>query len=178
MHLIDIRSLPALNLQEFVGNEIPKNYAILSHRWGHTKEEISFQEMLHQKAVTTDLEKKRWWKVESFCQQACDDGFEFAWVDTCCINKDSSAELSEAINSMFEWYRQATKCYVYLADVSNVEQLAKSEWFQRGWTLQELLAPRNIQFFSHDWNKLGDKRSLLGTLAAITKFLRMSLMVK
>ncbi|KAJ5975266.1 hypothetical protein N7481_008973 [Penicillium waksmanii] len=125
--------------------------------------------MLHRNAVTTDSEKKKWQKIQSFCKKARDDEFEFAWIDTCCINKDSSAELSEAINSMFQWYRQATKFYVYLADVNDVKQLARSEWFRRGWTLQELLAPRNIQFFSYNWAKLGDKKTLLGTFAALTR---------
>ena len=99
---------------------------------------------------------------------------QYFWIDTCCINKADHAELSEAINSMFRWYQTATKCYVYLSDVSMTKGKASEEaselpwestfrssrWFTRGWTLQELLAPLSVEFFSREGKRLGDKKSL------------------
>ncbi|KAN0067836.1 hypothetical protein V8E54_014083 [Elaphomyces granulatus] len=107
-----------------------------------------------------------------FCgEQAGRDGLEYFWIDTCCIDKSSSAELHEAINSMFRWYRDAAKCYVYLADVSRPSldtgiklpwelSFRKSRWFTRGWTLQELVAPAIVEFFSEEGEQLGNKKSL------------------
>ena len=111
-----------------------------------------------------------------FCgEQAGRDGLQYFWIDTCCIDKSSSAELQEAINSMFRWYRDAAKCYVYLADVSRPALLdtdvkssqlpwelsfRKSRWFTRGWTLQELVAPVVVEFYSKEGRYLGNKRSL------------------
>lgn len=92
-------------------------------------------------------------KIRFCAEQAWRDGLSHSWVDTCCIDKSSSAELSEAINSMFRSYRDATKCYVYLADVPTLpteppweSAFRDSRWFTRGWTLQELIAPRTIEF--------------------------------
>ena len=102
---------------------------------------------------------------------------KYAWVDTCCIDKSSSAELSESINSMFKWYRQATTCYAYLEDVDTHDpadfkspdsSLSKSRWFRRGWTLQELVAPRNVTFYNAKWEKIGDKKDHVLELEAIT----------
>jgi len=101
MRLIDIRSFPRLTLKEFFGGDIPTRYAILSHRWGQPQDEIMFHEMLHGHDMHS--REKRWQKIQDFCKHARDDGFEFAWVDTCCINKESSSELTEALNSMFQW---------------------------------------------------------------------------
>ena len=117
--------------------------------------------------------KAGFWKIEKACEQAKGEGLRYAWVDPCCIDKSSSAELQEAINSMFEWYAHATECYAYLSDVRreghNVEErkesLKSSRWFSRGWTLQELIAPSNIFFFDRNWNQLGS-RSGLGSLIA------------
>jgi hypothetical protein len=118
-----------------------------------------------------------------FCgKQASDDGIRFSWVDTCCIDKSSSAELSEAINSMFRWYCNAAKCYVYLSDVSTngytkndpssqrTWKLAfqQSRWFTRGWTLQELIAPTSVEFFSVESQRLGDRNSLVQEIHEIT----------
>jgi hypothetical protein len=115
-----------------------------------------------------------------FCgEQARRDGLHNFWVDTCCINQSSDRELSEAINSMFRWYRKAAKCYVYLTDVSTNDQIdlslqpwkaafRNSRWFTRGWTLQELIAPPSVEFFCSNGNRLGDKKSLEGQLHKIT----------
>lgn len=117
-----------------------------------------------------------------FCEeQARRDGLLYFWVDTCCIDKRNSTELAEAINSMFRWYRNAVKCYVYLSDVLRNDhdqadsalqswQIAfqKSRWFTRGWTLQELIAPQSVEFFSSNGKLLGNKKSLEQQLHGIT----------
>lgn len=138
-------------LEEFFGDAIPP-YAILSHTWG--KGEVTLQDLSregHQR-------KQGYAKIEGCCQQAIKVGLSWIWVDTCCIDKTSSAELSEAINSMFRWYEHSWVCYAYLQDVpsgTNIYQrnsaFRKSRWFTRGWTLQELLAPQLIEFYDTNW---------------------------
>ncbi|KAG4277357.1 hypothetical protein FPRO04_14147 [Fusarium proliferatum] len=119
---------------------------------------------------------KGYHKIKRFGQKAASNGFHWVWVDTCCIDKKSSAELSEAINSMFRWYRNAQVCYVYLQDVhwctdkeTISEQLYPSRWFTRGWTLQELIAPSKVEFYSTDWKRIGSKDDLCGLLSSITR---------
>ena len=111
-----------------------------------------------------------YWKILQACSRARRDGLEWLWADTNCIDKTSSAELSEAINSMYEWYRNSTVCYAYLADVRgrSPHELPSSRWFTRGWTLQELLAPRHVVFFSREWTGIGTKKHLVGLLSEIT----------
>jgi hypothetical protein len=144
-------------LKEFNG-EIPP-YAILSHTW--SQEEASFKEV--RKHLPNAHRKAGFRKLELCCLQAREDGLEWVWIDSCCIDKRSSAELSEAINSMFKWYRNAHICYAYLEDIppqrGSLQQatLAASRWFTRGWTLQELLAPSEIRFYASDWSLLGTK---------------------
>lgn len=154
-------------LTEFFDSSIPP-YAILSHTWGPIGEEVKFQMLQSAASVRTRSQphSSLGWKKLKFCsQQAKRDGLSYFWIDTCCINKESSAELSEAINSMFAWYRDAAVCYVYLSDVSSVDkssvrfsqQLNASKWFTRGWTLQEYIAPRDVQFFSKEGIHLMDR---------------------
>jgi len=119
-------------------------------------------------------------KILQSCEQAKKDGYKWLWIDTCCIDKRSSAELSEAINSMYRWYESSRICYAYLHDLPdpsfptarNNERYAQSngwpEWFSRGWTLQEMIVPRNVQFFNKDWHPIGDKRMLSTILEGIT----------
>jgi len=115
-------------------------------------------------------------KIERCCDQAVGDGFEYVWIDTCCIDKSSSAELSEAINSMYMWYKNAKVCYAYLADVepllktslSPLAQFEKSRWFTRGWTLQELIAPAKVEFFAGNWSRFGTKAKLHSALSQVT----------
>ncbi|KAI0716543.1 heterokaryon incompatibility protein-domain-containing protein [Earliella scabrosa] len=114
-------------------------------------------------------------KIRDFCAVARASGYRYAWIDTCCIDKASSAELSEAINSMYEWYSLADICYAYLHDVSYDEDpyalnsaFQRSEWFTRGWTLQELIAPAQVAFFSKDWRALDSKHGLAPLIAEIT----------
>ncbi|KAI6022265.1 hypothetical protein PISMIDRAFT_94096, partial [Pisolithus microcarpus 441] len=158
------------------------SYAILSHRW---EVEVTYKEMIG--LVKTDEQKREevrnrvgYQKIIKSCEQARRDGYEWLWSDTCCIDKRSSAELSEAINSMYQWYQDAQVCYGYLNDVEgptfptkkNHETYAKSdgwpEWFTRGWTLQELIAPKQIEFFNKDWAPIGNKRHLAPVLENIT----------
>ncbi|PMD19234.1 HET-domain-containing protein, partial [Hyaloscypha hepaticicola] len=152
MWLIETESL---KLEYFLGKDIPC-YAILSHTWGDG--EASFQDWQDLRKAS---QKTGFAKIKSACAQARDDGLRYIWVDTNCIDKSSSAELSEAINSMFAWYKNSWVCYVYLADVKdpedvagNLDSLRKSRWFTRGWTLQELLAPTSIRFFTQDWKPI------------------------
>jgi hypothetical protein len=156
-------------------DDIPR-YAILSHTWG--PQEVTFGDMMDGNMTSkTGFDKIR------FCgEQARRDGLQYFWVDTCCIDKTSSAELAEAINSMFRWYRNAAKCYVFLSDVPRPtvgstdrpyqlpweSALRASRWFTRGWTLQELIAPASVEFFSKDWERLGDKKSLERLICEIT----------
>lgn len=145
-----------LKLEEFIGNKIPR-YAILSHRW--EEEEFTYKDSLSQ-GIASIL--AGYAKIEGCCRQAAQDGHNYVWVDSCCIDKSSSAELSEAINSMFKWYQRSEVCYAYLSDVPNADDnhhrpdspFRRSKWFTRGWTLQELLAPKRLVFFDKDWKRL------------------------
>ena len=151
MWLIDTYSY----ILEEVWDENAKAYAILSHRW--EDEEVSFQDMQNLGGAS---KKKGFLKIKNACKKAVSHGFNHIWVDTCCINKDSSAELSEAINSMYRWYEASAICYAFLSDVDTSAQMESSMWFTRGWTLQELIAPRKVIFYNHEWNRLGTKESL------------------
>jgi hypothetical protein len=163
-----------LELKEFVDSHIPL-YAIFSHTWGD--EEISFHEMQSARELTQV--KAGFTKIVGFCGLAKARGYRYAWMDTCCIDKRNSADLSEAINSMYRYYRDAGECLIYLSDVPTVvddtvsrqQQLnyfRASRWFTRGWTLQELLAPKIRTFVSGDWIPIDDKGDLVDLLAEIT----------
>ena len=168
---------------EFRNDETTK-YAILSHRWNEPTE-IDHEEMVdlakmdeqEQDEIRGRLGYK---KIVDTCKQAKRDGYELLWIDTCCIDKRSSADLSEAINSMYRWYAKAKICYAYLDDVDgssfptkkDEKKYSKSngwpEWFSRGWTLQEMIAPQNLQFFNKNWQHIGDKEGLSQDLQRIT----------
>ncbi|KAH7066373.1 heterokaryon incompatibility protein-domain-containing protein [Paraphoma chrysanthemicola] len=158
-------SATTLKLHAFT-DAIP-DYVILSHTWG--QDEVSFDDISKCHAKTM----AGYDKIVGCCRQAIHDGFEWAWIDTCCIDKRSSAELSEAINSMYKWYWQASICYAYLSDVSGnlawEEQLKCSRWFSRGWTLQELLAPDAVEFYDNSWKLLGTRARLVDHIQEITK---------
>jgi len=166
MRLLNVETL---KLSEFFDHNTPP-YAILSHTWGDL--EVTFQDIQDLKLASR--KKEGFAKIVNCCRRADRDGYEWVWIDTCCIDKSSSAELSEAINSMFNWYKNSELCYVYLCDVSpkwayNHEfTLTFSRWCRRGWTLQELLAPRDIEFYASDWSSIGSKSSLSERLARIT----------
>ena len=178
MRLLERNNAGEISLTKYlVGDGIPR-YAILSHTWGADTEEVSFKDLMDG----TGKSKPGYDKIRFCGEQARRDGLQYFWVDTCCIDKSNNTELSEAINSMFRWYRNAVKCYVYLQDVSRPaldgneksSQLPwepafqKSRWFTRGWTLQELIAPTTVEFFSKEGEQLGDKRSLERHIHEIT----------
>ncbi|KAI0653285.1 heterokaryon incompatibility protein-domain-containing protein [Cubamyces menziesii] len=166
-------------------------FAILSHVWDPAGPEQTFQDVqaIHASARRTFthtpadddqellalIRAQLSAKIVRCCQYAHSKGFEYVWIDTCCIDKTSSAELSEAINSMFDWYSFATVCYVYLADVpGSVSPRAQgswfrgSAWFTRGWTLQELIVPHRNIFLSQDWRMIGTKATLADVIESIT----------
>ncbi|KAI6005491.1 heterokaryon incompatibility protein-domain-containing protein [Pisolithus albus] len=149
------------------------HYAILSHRWGS---EVNYDEMT---GLTAMKPQKRddvrhrdgYRKIIKSCEEAKKDGYKWLWIDTCCIDKRSSSELTEAINSMYRWYRNSKMCYVYLHDDFSRFQKSNGwpEWFSRGWTLQELIAPNKAKFFNKNWVSIGTKWDLKSTLENITQ---------
>ncbi|PMD60563.1 HET-domain-containing protein [Hyaloscypha bicolor E] len=159
-------STTRLEPKPFYEPDIPP-YAILSHTWGD--DEVDFQEFKEDKPAKL---REGWYKIKNICEKALCDGLQYAWVDTCCIDKSSSAELSESINSMFFWYRQAAKCYVFLSDFKHgstpEDQFPRCRWFTRGWTLQELLAPRIVIFYDRVWEEIGSKIQLCHVISGIT----------
>ncbi|KAK0670328.1 heterokaryon incompatibility protein-domain-containing protein [Cercophora samala] len=171
MRLINVVTL---QVEEYFGTDIPE-YAILSHTWDAT--EATFQQWTKRMARLRKFKVPGYAKVYGACKLARQDGLRYLWIDTVCIDKSSSAELSEAINSMFAWYENAKVCYVYLSDVripsndSNVDVLSlfrRSRWWSRGWTLQELLAPTNIIFYTREWVQMGTKYALAILIQEIT----------
>jgi hypothetical protein len=165
MRLIDTEEMV---LKDFPDDRELPAYAILSHTWG--AEEVTFQEFGKQYIES----KEGYRKIEACCSQARGQGLRYAWVDTCTIDKASSAELSEAINSMFRWYKNAAVCYVYLRDVEvenihHAKDFEHARWFTRGWTLQELIAPQRVTFFNAKWQSIGDKKALEKHLSQITR---------
>jgi hypothetical protein len=154
---------------KFVTSAGSSPYAILSHTW-NDNDEVIFQEF---NSPDRDIAHPRFLKIMETCRLARGKGIPYVWVDSCCIDKTSSAELTEAINSMFRRYRESAICFTCLADLavgSEIEpDLPKCKWFTRGWTLQELVAPRNVEFYDESWNLIGDKISLLKPLIEKTR---------
>ncbi|KAL5325418.1 hypothetical protein ACEPPN_006543 [Leptodophora sp. 'Broadleaf-Isolate-01'] len=175
MRLLAYNNDGEFSLTEFFDDDIPE-YAIFSHRWG--AEEVTLADLLNG----TDKKMAGYRKIQFCGEQAKRDGLQYFWVDTCCIDKSNSTELAEAINSMFRWYQGATKCFVHLSDVSRPAcdaddrsnelpweaTFRKSRWFTRGWTLQELIAPASVEFFSKEGELLGNKASLERQICEIT----------
>jgi Heterokaryon incompatibility protein (HET) len=164
MYLLDTSTL---RLECFPGSSTKPKYAILSHRWGRNDEEASFQDVRNG----NHLHKRGWKKIESACGVARAQGHQYLWADTCCINKvpENNPEQTDAINSMYEWYGASEVCYAYLEDVVDVNDedlLKESQWFKRGWTLQELLAPEELIFFSQDWKISVDRFQIPGILGS------------
>jgi hypothetical protein len=175
MNLLRLNNDNSFSLHTFSKQHVPP-YAILSHTWGNDNEEVSYEDIKHKTGSN-----KEGYKKLLFCgQQAKSSHLSYFWVDTCCIQKSDSTGLQKAINSMFRWYQNATRCYVYLTDVSIYSRdgqlrhidweaaFRNSRWFTRGWTLQELLAPKVVEFYSCDQVRLGDKYTLERQIAEIT----------
>lgn len=199
MWLIDTSTLTLT----FHANTPSKSYIILSHTWGDG--EVTFQD-LHQHRhhdgghrQLAKFKKTGFAKIQAVCSLAQARGFAYAWVDTCCIDKTSSAELTENINAMYRYYASSAFCFAYLCDLppltedqkreevnwwsdydrytngydhfaapSTAETLRDCRWFSRGWTLQELIAPRYVEFYDADWDFRGSRDNWKGTLAEIT----------
>lgn len=139
-------------------------YAVLSHRWGAADDEVSFADM-NSKDFS---QKKGFAKLEGFCKKALELGYSYGWDDTCCIKKDGPNEVTESINRMYRWYQGSGICIVYLEDVLG-KRMMESEWFGRGWTLQELIGPKAVFFYNREWNLIGKKSELLAELSNKTK---------
>ncbi|KAI0453858.1 heterokaryon incompatibility protein-domain-containing protein [Xylaria acuta] len=176
MRLLDVYSL---EIREFHGKDIPP-YVILSHTWG--PDEVTFQDFQDLQHLTYETTCKQGFsKIERCCELARQNGFGYAWVDTCCIDKKNHVELSEAINSMFMWYANAEICFALLEDVSigdpsssaiieeELEGFSSSRWFTRGWTLQELIAPSCVVFYDQNGEMIGTRSSLQKEISTITK---------
>ncbi|KAF1357717.1 kinesin light chain 3 [Lizonia empirigonia] len=174
MRLLHFDALDKLILTDFRGKLIPP-YAILSHRWSDS------ETLIEDISNGNYEEKEEGFRKLKFCaNQAAQDGLQYFWIDTCCIDRWDKNELSKAINSMYQWYRNAARCYVFLSDVlvaSATEASQRSsweasflgsDWFTRGWTLQELIAPVSVEFFSREGQRIGDKASLDQLLHGIT----------
>jgi hypothetical protein len=164
-------------LTTFNDESLPR-YAILSHTW------IEGQEVTYDELVAGTRKEKTGYNKLRFCgERAAKDNIQYFWVDTCCINKATNDELSTAINSMFRWYQRAAKCYVFLSDVELPHDVPdpqlyhitwkdafrRSRWFTRGWTLQELVAPPSVEFFSKEGKALGNKISLERDIHEVTQ---------
>jgi tetratricopeptide (TPR) repeat protein len=177
MRLLQIQHDGTLSLTKDLHEANSKDaYAVLSHTW--QEGEVTFDDLKHE----TWKDKAGYKKIRFSAQQAQRDGLRYIWVDTCCINKADVVELQHAINSMFRWYRDAARCYVFLSDVPGPGQestiatsapgwehaFRSSQWFTRGWTLQELLAPRAVSFFSREWKHLGERHELKQCINEIT----------
>lgn len=157
MRLLNVNTL---DFAEFVGDKVPR-YAIASHRW--YADEPTVEALIYKYNTNSDGYRK----VEQFCNFTIqwDPDIHWLWIDTCCVDKKSSAELQEVINSMFRWYANAEVCFAFLHDVRPTTMgwrcvlgdLQRSVWFNRGWTLQELLAPQTVVFLNVDWEIIGHK---------------------
>jgi hypothetical protein len=156
----------------------PPPYAILSHTWTDD-EEVTYDELV----AGTGKDKAGYAKIRFCGEKAAQDGLQYFWVDTCSINKSTLQELQTAINSMFRWYQRASKCYIYLSYIQVPDEVIdtqafrvtweqafqRSRWFTPGWTLQELLAPASVEFFSKEGKRLGSRIFLEQEIHEITK---------
>ena len=163
---------------DLVNEDTIHPYAILSHTWGADAAEVTFEDLENGVGKA----KPGYEKIRFCGEQARQDGLQYFWIDTCCIDKSNHVELQYAINSMFRWYQNAKKCYVYLSDVLTAKRKAsddfskctwetafrRSKWFTRGWTLQELLAPQSVEFFSREGKLLGSRSTLERQIYEIT----------
>ncbi|KAJ9133713.1 hypothetical protein NKR23_g10575 [Pleurostoma richardsiae] len=156
-------------LKEFFDEELPE-YAVLSHTWGDISEEVSLRDY----AAGMTEKKPGMRKIELALQQTRRDRLQWLWVDTCCIDRSSSADLSEAVNAAWRWFAESAACYVYLSDCSATndpgsKDFLRARWFTRSWTLPELLAPRSITFFAENWTQIGvgSMQTDLGVLESV-----------
>ncbi|THU76413.1 hypothetical protein K435DRAFT_704907, partial [Dendrothele bispora CBS 962.96] len=166
--LIDTKTIKLVDFHDATDIDTIPPYAILSHRWIEG-EEVSFQELVQIQDLSNnegeemaELKKKSGYrKILQACFKARVDKIDYIWVDTCCIDKSDHGEVVRNIKSMYAYYENAQVCYAYLSDRTGnfwiKGRFEDSEWFQRGWTLQELLAPTKVVFFDRDWDCIGDR---------------------
>ena len=164
MRFLNTKTLRFEEVADSSLGEEQNKYAILSHRWGAAQDEVSFANI---NEIQDFSHKKGFAKLKGFCDLAASMGYCYGWDDTCCINKGDTSELSEAINSMYRWYQGSSVCIVYLEDVPE-KSMMNSAWFDRGWTLQELIAPAAAEFYDRDWNHIQSKSHLLTELCSKT----------
>src|SRR5947199_3042024 len=157
MRLLKFNGSGGFSLTSFSDNNLP-DYGVLSHTWGEDGTEVTFKDIQDH----TGNNKEGFRKLLFCGNRAQADGLEWFWVDTCCIDKSNNNEVVKYINSMFRWYKNAAKCYVYLSDVSGnalecfsqsgtgKSAFRRSRWFTRGWTLQGFLAPAIVEFYTQD----------------------------
>jgi len=159
MRLLHVKTY---ELEDFLESEVPP-YAILSHTWG--QDEVSYQDIQRLRSAK---KKAGFEKIAYTCEQAASDGLSWVWIDNCCIDKSSSAELQEAINSMYRRYADAEKCYAYLHDIHH--KRLDHIWFTRGWPLQELIAPQDVTIYGSGWRFRGVRSdtNMLQMISSIT----------
>jgi hypothetical protein len=175
MRLLTRNERGELSLIERTGHNIPQ-YAIVSHTWDKDGE-VTYNDLVED----TGKDKPGYNKIKFCVEQAARDSLQYSCVDTCCIDKWNLQELSDSINSMFVWYPNSAKCYVLLSDVSLANTTGEipdnitwetafqdSRWSRRGWTLQELIAPKSVEFFSSEYRRLGGKRLLEQQIHCVT----------
>jgi len=162
MRFINTSTLKHQYIADSEVQKLQNGYAILSHRW--TEDEVTYKDIADP--VGPVLEHKRGYaKFSGSCRLARSLNHELIWIDTCCIDKTDSVELGQAINSMYRWYDKSAVCIAYLEDVGDGQKaLHHSRWFERGWTLQELIAPRRVEFYDYRWNIIGEKQDLVDQL--------------
>ena len=157
-------------MKEFIEKPL-QGYAILSHTWG--EDEVLYEDVKCRNAMK---KKRGYQKIVKCCKLALAAGYDWVWIDTCCIDKSSSAELSEAINSMFDWYKSSDICYLYLEDVDiagagdlTYQYFSRCRWVTRGWTLQDLIAPDAMVFYSANWKACGTRQYHAVTLEKVSE---------
>lgn len=177
IRLLNAKSYTFTNEEDLRHQQRPP-YVIISHAWG--EQEVIYDDMADFQKMKAS---KSWKKADSAakvtgaCKKVleCFNGeIKHIWLDTVCINKKDPAEVSTSINSMYQWYKKADVCFAYLYDYPSKEvaEFTGSKWFTRGWTLQELVAPKRMKFFDKDWELVGDKESLQSALTSQTKISR------
>jgi hypothetical protein len=179
MRLLQFSFTPQGNLnyycltEDFADNAIPP-YVILSHRW-EKNAEVSYEDMEHYQSSGFKSIKSGWKKLDFLAYGAFAKRHQYGWIDTCCIKQSDQEELNRSIASMFRWYSKAAVCLVYLSDVSSFtlpphveQQFSRSQWFKRGWTLQELLAPKCVEFYSREGKYIGNKTQLAQQISQAT----------
>ncbi|THU97853.1 hypothetical protein K435DRAFT_828534 [Dendrothele bispora CBS 962.96] len=152
-------------VDQFSDKDVVPDYTILSHRWMEG-EEVTYQEFIKDQEQTRS--KAGYKKILRACQWTLVMGGQYLWVDTCCIDNGNHDEIARNIRSMYAYYQNASFCYAYLADVRTHGDFTSSEWWERGWTLQELLAPPRVHFYDKKWRQIGSKHELRHEIAELT----------